>query len=74
MFYTGSGAPSPPTKRSTTEHLRKVAVLSQDEVLGGGASSIKRSSKEPLCDFDPEHGFSINESQTRMHRWYDQEK
>lgn len=42
-------------------------------VINGGASSIKRSSNQPLCDFDPEHGFSINESQVKALRWYDQE-
>lgn len=47
--------------------------MSGEHVIDGGASSIKRTSKEPLCDFDPEHGFSISESQVRMLRWYDQE-
>lgn len=45
----------------------------EEVVVNGGASSIKRSSKEPLCEFDPEHGFSIDESQVRMLRWYDQD-
>lgn len=36
----------------------------------GGATSIERRGSQPLCNFDPESGFSLNLSVVDEMRWY----
>lgn len=43
---------------------------SDSQPVDGGASSLDSWGSEPLCSFDPETGFAINESTVDELCWY----